>query len=123
MCSERFLSLFVVPVLIFWTACSVKEDRSGCPCDLVLDLEAVGERVRRVDFPVRLRIEGDGFAYAGWLDEADCSGIFHVEVPARRVRVWVVAGDEGLFDGGVEIPPGLDSPPLVWRCSHPLRRL
>lgn len=112
MCSERIIPLLVVSVLTL--SCSVKEDRSGCPCALCLDLTAVREKVRDEDYPVLLRVEGERTDYTGWLDEEDCSGFFQIVVPDKRVRVWVVAGDEGLFDGGVLIPAGYDSPPLTW---------
>lgn len=112
MCFERIMCLLVVSVLPL--SCSVKEDRSGCPCALGLDLTAVREKVRDEDYPVLLRVEGERTDYTGWLDEEDCSGFFQIVVPDKRVRVWVVAGDEGLFDSGVEIPAGHGSPPLTW---------
>lgn len=88
-------------LLLLLGACSVKEDRSRCPCALELTLTGA---------PAQLRISGDDFQ-----QEWDCpqDTLLQVPVPRRPLLLSALRGAERQGDGSVRIPPGYDSPP-VW---------
>lgn len=97
-------------------SCTVKEDRSDCPCLLALDLRDVPAVLPTGFFPVGWSVAQGAFSDSGTLSAEDCAGIFHVVVPRGGVQVYAVAGDEGLFHEGIDIPPGHGCPP-VWLWS------
>lgn len=106
MFSDTFLSRAVLLsfLLAALPSCSVKEDRSGCPCSLTL--EVTGLPVR----PVDLVVEGRDYRYA--LDVA-ADTVLTLPVPKPDVLVSAVAGAVRSADGSVRIPEGWDCPP-VW---------
>lgn len=82
-------------------SCSVKEDRSACPCLLAVNLSGPG--------PIEYRIEdsiGD-VLHEGTVPRDTM--VYH-EVPRDRVRIIAVSGAE--LGDGVRIPYGEQSPPL-----------
>lgn len=113
------LILSVMEVLC--TGCSIKEDRSLCPCALVLDFSNVEESIAESS-EVHLRA-ADGFLYSD-PDAADgISGggpsgsdrrTYSVRVPKTRVAVSVVSGAGSFYsaDYGLRIPLGEECPPV-----------
>lgn len=121
-----------VPVLILALAlavgngCSIKEDRSLCPCSLILDFSEVDLSYEGM---TEIRITApDGFLY---YDGNAVSGIYYdmageeavpvygAEVPKSMVAVSVTRGVSGLVsgDGGVVIPLGYECPPVFMHHS------
>lgn len=105
-------------VLVLWTvatvlvpACAVKEDRSGCPCTLVLDMRSVRSDVL-VDV-TRAAALHLADSVAAEVEE------YALSVPRYGVVLNVVEGDRGLFrpGGGVRIPEGYDCPPLYMHAA------
>lgn len=103
-------------VLLALGSCSVREERSDCPCLLTLDFSSVDVEalaregadelswvVRTGDFSLRGRIS---------LDALPAEHV--VEVPREEAELTVLAGDEGLYDpaGSLLIPEGEECPPL-----------
>ncbi|MBR5384838.1 MAG: hypothetical protein IK143_03060 [Bacteroidales bacterium] len=99
-----FLSLAAV------SACSVLEDRDGCPCRLTLDMTGVDEMVM-ADVS-----SGGSFHYNGIVDASQETLV--LSVPRRGVSVNVLSGDEGYYLEGVGlmVPEGFECPP-VWMYS------
>ena len=118
MSSDRTLrGLLLILTSLFWIACSVREDRTDCPCLLGLDFTALdasslsaagyGElswAVRTGDFCLAGRIPLDELPSEHW-----------IEVPREALSVSVMAGDEGLYDpsGTLLIPEGSPCPRLL----------
>ena len=110
---KRLSSAVFLPVaviIIVAAGCSVKEDRSGCPCCLMFDFSGVDTEMSP---SVHLNVmSADGFLFK---DVADASvQDYRISVPKTRLQVNVYDGDEGLFSGtgGLEIPEGGQCPPL-----------
>ena len=101
MSSDRLPGL----LLALWTlaSCSVREDRSACPCRLTLDLEDL--RVK----PVMLTVKGEGYAHA---ELVPSDTVLVLKVPRGEVSVSVAGGAFPEGDGGVRIPVGEEAPPL-----------
>ena len=97
-------------------SCSVREDRSDCPCLLALDLREMPASVPEDAFPVRWHLTQGAFVRSGLLSEEDCeAGLFHIVLPRGGAQVYAVTGDEGTFDEGMVIPPGHGCPPVrLW---------
>ena len=100
-------------------SCSVREDRSDCPCSLTLDLRELSASVPEDAFPVRWQLLQGDWSDSGLLSEDDCTaGLFHVVVPRGGAQVYAVTGDEGMFDHGLEIAPGHGCPPVrLWTAA------
>jgi len=80
-------------------ACSVKEERSSCPCLLTLDVEAPGD--------VRLMLEGRSFE----MDETlPGDTVVTYSVPRPDVRICAVSGVP--WNNGIVIPQGEDCPEI-----------
>ncbi len=123
MFSERLgQSILLSLVLLSVGSCSVREERSGCPCLLTLDFSAldvetlVREGVEEVSWVVRT---GD-FSLRGRIPLDALPTEHVVEVPREEAVLTVLAGDEGLYDpaGSLWIPEGGDCPPF--RAFHAL---
>lgn len=102
MSSDPF-SRFLLPVLLVAASCSVKENRAACPCSLMLDLSGLPVS------PVVVEVTGEGFSKTG-IVHADT--VMVLSVPKGRTTVSVVGGALADPDGGVQIPPGEEAPPL-----------
>lgn len=99
---------FQAPVLLLVflcasSSCSVKEDRTACPCALYIDLCELP--------PAGVTLALTGEDYAGQLEAARDTTLV-VKVPKTGVRVLAVSGATPGPDGRVVIPPGFDAPPL-----------
>lgn len=86
--------------LLLLSACSVKENRSDCPCHLSVSLSGA---------PLKLRISGEDC-----LIEQDIpkDTLLVVLVPKGRISVAALRGADYSPDGSVRIPYGYDSPPV-----------
>lgn len=110
----RFLSVSVLLsfVLLFVSSCSVKEDRSVCPCCMTLDFSelcdmGINEVVVRVATP-------DGLVFS---EKVGCEYFKedYVRTVPRRpltVSVWTGADVDGEVEELLKIPYGMECPPL-----------
>lgn len=101
MCSDARILL---PLLLWAVSCSVKEDRTACPCSLELDI-AWSESA-----PLFLRVQGEDYC-RDFTVERDT--VLMVDAP----RPWALVTAEGgvsAFPEGEEIriPDGEEAPPL-----------
>ena len=84
-------------------SCSVKENRTVCPCALTVELTGLPVR------PVVLGVTGEGYS---------CTEVVHTDtvlvlpVPKGEMAVSAVGGALAEGDGSVLIPPGEEAPPL-----------
>ncbi len=102
----------LVLVLLLACSCAVKEDRSGCPCCLVIGVQGGAP-------PYFLSLtQGDGTVedtlHTG-------SAAFERTVVRRPLRLQVYCADSSLYvpGKGLVIPPGRDCPP-VWSAVRSL---
>ena len=101
MSSERFLRI-LLPLLLV-PSCSVKEDRTACPCGLTLDLTGMPVR------PVVMSVTGEGFS---WTEVVHADTVLVLPVPKGEMAVSAVGGALAEGDGSVRIPEGEEAPPL-----------
>ena len=101
MSSDRLLP--ILASLLLLPSCSVKEDRTACPCALTVELTGLPVR------PVVLGVAGE---------EYSCTEVVHADtvlvlpVPKGELAVSAVGGALAEGDGSVRIPPGEEAPPL-----------
>ena len=96
----------VICGIILFLSCSIKEDRSGCPCRLVLDFSKVDTSVvTSVDMLVTA---SDGFVFRNTILDEELSSPYTVSVPRGEVNLSVFSGAEGYVgaDGTLSIPEG-----------------
>lgn len=84
-------------------SCSVKEDRSACPCALFLDLSGLPVS------PVVLDVTGEGYAHT---EVVHADTVLSLSVPKGDLAVSAVGGALADGDGCVRIPSGEEAPPL-----------
>ena len=101
MSSDRLLRLFLPALLL--ASCSVKEDRSACPCALTLDLSGLPVQ------PVVLVVTGEGYAHT---EVVHADTVLTLPVPKGDLAVSAVGGALADGDGSVRIPVGEEAPPL-----------
>ena len=101
--SKRFQAPVLLLVSLCASSCSVKEDRTACPCALYVHLSELPQA------GVTLALTGES---CDLQLEAARDTTLVVEVPKTGVRVLAVSGATPGADGRVVIPPGFDSPPL-----------
>ena len=101
MSSDRLLP--ILAMLLLLPSCSVKENRTVCPCALTVELTGLPVR------PVVLGVKGEGYS---------CTEVVHADtvlvlpVPKGEMAVTAVGGALAEGDGSVLIPPGEEAPPL-----------
>ncbi len=102
--------------MILFAGCSVKEDREACPCRLVLDFSEIDVSViQQADLTVAA---DGGFVFTDVLYADDLGSVVHVTVPRASVEVGVWSGcGNMLIDNGLEIPVGVDCPPVYFHVS------
>ncbi len=101
--------------MILCSGCSVKENRSLCPCRLVLDFSEVDTSVVK---SVDMEVTSDGFVFTDELASMGMCSEQIVYVPRKRVGLGIWNGAEGLRDGkGIHIPLGKDSPPVYFHVA------
>lgn len=101
-------------------SCTVKEDRTVCPCIITADLSSLDVQGMRADGCATLRwslSSGEGLR-EGTFFLADLPDSFEIPSPRENVRLTLFAGaEEALTDEGeVLIPEGSESPP-IWAYS------
>ena len=93
-------------------ACSVKEDRSGCPCRLMLDLSDVDTNVVK---SLNLLVwSDDGLLGSDKIEADDFENTYVMKVSREKLRLNLWNGDyEGYDDfGEIRIPYGCECPQL-----------
>ena len=109
--------LLALPLLSLLGACSVREDRSSCPCLLVLDLSGVdADLLQHAGYDELLwSVRSPDFCVEGRIPVDELPPELVVEVPRAASSLVVLAGDEGLYQAGegLRIPEGEDCPPLL----------
>ena len=101
MSSERFLRI-LIPLLLV-PCCSVKENRTVCPCALTLELTGLPVR------PVVLSVTGEGYS---WTEVIHADTVLILPVPKGEVAISAVGGALAEGDGSVRIPKEEEAPPL-----------
>ncbi len=96
--------------------CTVKENRSLCPCMLVLDFSGVDMAV--VGCADLIMNSDDGFLFTDELEVEDFSSGLSLPVPRSVIRLglWSGEGVAATYDG-LEIPKGEDCPPVYFHAS------
>lgn len=108
--SSRGAILTAVLILAVSVRCSVMEDRSLCPCMLVLDMSACGRDT--VAFIVE---DGEGFSYS---DTLSGYSSWRVAIPRKELTLKFFAGFNTLGEavltkeGNLQIPHGSSCPHL-----------
>ena len=101
MSSDRLLP--ILASLLLLPSCSVKENRTVCPCALTVELTGLPVR------PVVLDVAGEGYS---------CTEVVHADtvlvlsVPKGELAVSAVGGALAEGDRSVRIPEGEEAPPL-----------
>lgn len=108
----RLMKLYVLlPVLCLVTAtgCNIKEDRSGCPCRLLLDVSRVHIDA---DDVLELTLSSDeGWICSEKVEPASLGEEFVVEIPRISLRLVAWCGGEGMISPeGLVIPLGGSCP-------------
>ncbi|MGN0190518.1 MAG: hypothetical protein ACI39U_02570 [Candidatus Cryptobacteroides sp.] len=103
-------SLFVV-ALILLSSCSVKEDRSGCPCMLMLDFESVRTVSPEAGLLLSANMDGNCVVMDS-VNLAEFEGPYEMEVPRGVVNlnVWSDEALDYVSEGQLSIPLGDDCP-------------
>lgn len=110
--------LLTVFIAVIVAGCSVKEDRSGCPCRMVFDFSEVDEDVHPL---VNLDVtSADGILFHDTVDIGELSGEYGIEVPKGWVYANVYDGADGFFfqDKGVVISEGMECPPVFFHSER-----
>lgn len=99
-------------VLFMLCGCSVKEDRSSCPCLLVLDFSQT-DPVFFTSSEVAAR-SADGFSFTSPVDAVSYQDPFSIRVPRSGVYLDVSFCRDGFtgFEKGFTVPPGNGFPEL-----------
>ena len=101
MSSDRFLRI-LLPLLLV-PSCSIKENRTACPCGLTVELAGLPVR------PVVLRVTGEEYALT---EVVHADTVLVLSVPRGEIAVSAVGGALAEGDGSVRIPEGEEAPPL-----------
>lgn len=124
---KPFALLAGMAAVALCAGCSIKEDRSLCPCSLVLDFSGVAVDV--VESSEVYVNAADGFLYcdaeaAQSIFTEEFSGevrqIYKVDVPKTKVSVSVVSGHGHFYSQGrgISIPLGEQCPPVYMHYSE-----
>lgn len=102
---------------VLCASCSVKEDRTVCPCRLVLDMSDVDTSV--VKYAELVVGASGGFQFRDTLGVDDFMREYVVDVPRGGVGVGLYYGAEGCVDesGGMEIAYGEECPQVYMHSS------
>lgn len=108
----------LVPVLLSFISfislisCSVKEDRSGCPFVLTIDLREALKKAPSELLPFRISLYGGDICTEVLTDSAfwQCS----LPRDSLSVRVAAVEDSGALTEGGLKIAEGNDCPSIYW---------
>ena len=109
-------SRLLVPVLLIIAlsiSCSVKEDRSGCPCVITVDLREALKKVPPELLPLSISVYGSSKVAEDFTD----SSLWQCSAPRDPLVIRVAAIDAGkaiLTDNGLQILEGNDCPSIYW---------
>lgn len=108
---KNIVSVLVLLFVVFVAGCSIKEDRTMCPCSLILDFTDVDTMVIK-SLSIRAICEGK-VLIDDVINASDFDKPYMTEVPrcCPLVNVWA-GDDERLGENGVVIPFGCDCPPI-----------
>lgn len=109
--------MLLLSVLLSSVACSVKEQRDGCPCRLVLDFTDV-DTLALASLRVSVS-DAAGPVYERSSASGDFFPEFGISVPRCEIDVNVYSGEEDCFDPvkGIVIPYGEDCPHIFMHSS------
>ncbi len=109
--------MLLLPVLLSFAACSVKEQRDDCPCRLVLDFADV-DTLALASLRVSL-YDAAGAVYERSSASGDFCPEFGISVPRSEIDVNVYSGEGACFDPvkGIVIPYGEDCPHIFMHSS------
>ena len=118
MFSDRLVrSLAGWGLLVLLGGCSVREDRSDCPCLLVVDLSGLDAAgwVQAGYTSVSWSVRSDGFRIEGCLPLEGLPPELVVEIPRGAAQLTLLSGADDLCgpDGSLVIPEGEACPPLL----------
>lgn len=115
----RSLLIVLSAVSALLVSCSIKEDRSECPCRLRLDLSPVDANVVGGKLLLSIRNE-DGFSYSDTVDLSVGTGLLEVKVPRTGVRVnlWSCEAADFVGEDGLVIPFGDECPSVRMFSSY-----
>ncbi len=102
--------------LMLCAGCSVKEDRSVCPCRLVLDFSEVDTTLLSyADVEITSQ---DGYLFEERIESDGFSPEYMVTVPRRQLQLCVWNGREGFeYGDGLRIPYGEEAPEVYFHSS------
>lgn len=113
---NHLMSVLIPAWLLLVSACSVKDDRSACPCILELDFMAP-DSVETGSVGLLLTSR-DGYMMYDEVDVEKSGGRYSVPVPRTELHVRSWTGDEGLAsEYGLLIPLGQDCPHVYMHDS------
>lgn len=100
-----------VAAAVLLMSCSIKENRSGCPCLLRFEFPSEDGQVAEGRAILSVLDDG-GFSYSDTLDLAEIDGAYELRVPRTGVRVnlWSEEAAGFVGDEGLVIPFGDDCP-------------
>ena len=110
------MGLLLLGGLLLETACSVREDRMPCPCQLCLDF--VGPEIDEGALAGLMVTSMKGFVWKDTVDIAKVRNGYSVSVPQTllHVRSWIGA-DSCASESGIVIPYGRDCPRVYMHDS------
>ncbi len=110
------LHVFLVSLMIC-AGCSVKENRSLCPCMLVLDFSEVDTSVvRSADL---VMAADDGYLFTDRFEIEDFRSEMVLSVPRKTMAMGLWSGAEGMTNyKGLRISEGDDCPPVYFHASE-----
>ena len=96
--------------------CSIKENRTVCPCRLILDISSVSMEEMA---PVTLSVLSEtGYVYHETFSDSDSPRDRVIDVPRTELSVMAWSGYKDLMtDDGLVIPEGQDCPPVYIHSS------
>ena len=115
----RSLLIVLSAVSALLVSCSIKEDRSECPCRLRLDLSSVDATLVGGKLLLSIRNE-DGFSYSDTVDLSVGTELLEVKVPRTGVRVnlWSCEAADFVGEDGLVIPFGDECPSVRMFSSY-----
>ena len=113
---DYLMALLMSGALVFASACSVKEDRTPCPC--ILDMDFICPDEADADHVGLVVESSDEILWRDTVDVMRNGQGYQVPVPRTRLHVRAWAGDDGrASDLGVLIPLGQDCPRVYMHDS------
>lgn len=113
-----------IPLVFMLCSCSVKEDRSGCPCVLELDFSSAdGNLLDSLSVSI---VEEDELLHAAFVPAYRYGEIYRTEVrkSVLMLNVYAFGEDSGgkwpllsAHRSGMDIPQGDECPPVYMHCS------